>query len=231
MKLGLVVAAGVLALMGMQATVAANLDREQNRQILIAMEGVDYDPSAPTRVVTGPPHALTIVTVPASQAIEMHLDQLQEHGNKLVDLLTQPPASSEPDWPLVGYIQFHEKGWYQMGARCPDVEPEQEQTIEDLFDTVLPGADDRLGMLTTDVSQYPVNERNSTVQSALQYWNPDQDPTTAPPANTWWYTGWTMDAGFLIDYFCREPAATSGLVFHDSFVTPYADRPTTTNIG
>lgn len=228
MKLSMFLAVATVALMMAGGALAIGVppvdERGENRQILLGMEGTYYNPSALVHVLSGPPADFMDVVVPASEALEMHLDQLEQHGVRLADLLTATTSADAPEWPLAGHVQFHEKGWYQMGARCVHVEPEQESTIEELFDTVLPGADDRLGLMTTDVSEYPTNEFGNTVQSALQYWTVDQDPATQDPTNTWWYTGWTIEAGFLIDYFCREPTASKGLVFQDSFVTPYTDR-------
>lgn len=132
-------------------------------------------------------------------------------------LADEPGAATAQDqqWPVYGLVHFHEKGWYQMGARCPRVEPEMDPAVQDAYDEAMPGEDDRLGNLTTYVSEFPVNQRGSLLLSALEYWELGSD-YAGSPTSTLWYTNWTLTAGPRIDYYCREPTGTSGPVVHES---------------
>lgn len=239
-------ALALVALLAVQATMAFQIPpplsvRDQNRQILVAAEGPTYNPLAPTTVVRGEMDAATTQTMALSEAIERHLDFLDQFGIRLAD---GPPAvASElpphqrppPSGPLFGTFEFRENGWRSEGARCPTVTPGWPQEVRDAMRDRLPPAEyDRIGLLETDVSEFHTSSATGfKLNSSLTYWGLGDDPVDDPVIGYWEYgagrgEGWSFQAAFAIDdlqvtvstFFCREGERVS----HHSMVWPYAER-------
>jgi hypothetical protein len=242
MRTPLIAALVLLAAAGLHAAVAAPgyyypSIRDENRQYLIAEYGLSYDATSTTRVVYGPPGALTDATVTLAQAIEIRLDSLDRNHVRLATLATQA-SSAPPTWPLQGGVWFHELGWKEAGSRCPTVthvpattfDPTLDSLVNQLTGTGLTTGDVRVGTFSSTVSEHPTNNFQQTVTSTIQYWsNPLDRNLGNPPTSTWPYMGWTLQAGSTgspdyIEFECTEPTATRGLVTHGSFAMLNVDR-------
>jgi hypothetical protein len=228
------VAGLLLLVLGLNSVVAATLSapmtrRESNRQVILAELGADYQPLAPVQYLRGTPYMLdTNKQTTAADALELQLDFLDAQSLWLPS--ANPPAQNDsqpPKWPLQGEIAFHESGFRNkgVGASCPTVKAETPEALNQIFNTTLTGKDIRLGTLTTNVSFYTVNDRHQQIKGRIQYWMQGHDRTTQPIAdNRWYYTNWTVEAAYYIEYSCVLPKAEKGWVQHDSFVIPYANR-------
>jgi hypothetical protein len=235
----------VVAMQGATAIqVTSPSPRDQMRQYLIQQEGAVYNPTFPTRVVTGGFEGQTVQILPLAHAIELQLDAIERLGisfstpaSQSQGTGTDPWNKPEPTWPLVGHILFNENGWKQANATCPTIQPGWPQQARDAWQTA-PGDSDRIGFFVSNISEAWLAPGSLAIQnSSIKYWAAHLDPSTANATDYWEYgggrqEGWTVLAAGLIDerqvqlntFFCREPTTSSGRVYHHSLVTPFVER-------
>jgi hypothetical protein len=216
---------GTLALqVALAATGPTSARREENRHYLLDDLGAGYDPTSSSRVRYGTNEQVREVTVTAAQAMEMQLDFYDRHNIHLsemaADRAANPPAPAQNVVLPAGQYEFHEVGAKSANATCPTVEPQQEPTVNQIFNDQLHYGNFRLGILTTDMSKH---NGPRGYESRLWYWTPEQDHLTATRYASYWYTGWTLKAGPFIDFIC-PPYDSAGKIYNDSYVQVHVTR-------